>query len=141
MVDTKNKAARPGTVEAAKEEHHYPANSRPHRGICEATETAFLAFMHEKGIPPATSWPVADLQPRRFRIAGDEPGRLDGFYRLNWTDPVAHGAVGHRLTGELHFWLDPNAGHLNARERRQIQNDNWRTTRRFLKWVKEGARK
>lgn len=139
-MGTKEKAAGPGRGEAAYKQHYAP-EYRTHTGICEATEGAFLAFMHEAGIPPATSWPVADLQYRRFRIAGDEPGRLDGFYRLSWADPVAHGAVGHRLTGALHFWVDPEAHDLTAAERRQLQNDNWRTTRRFLKWVKEGARK
>lgn len=83
-------------------------------------ETRFLDFMRAVGLAPVKHTPAADGRIHRYRVEGDKPGRLNGWYALH-LDPIPHGAVGSWRTDETHPWRDAEARRINWHERRELQ--------------------
>ncbi len=87
-----------------------------------APEARMLADMHAAGLSPADSRLVLvpDGRIHRYRIAGDKPGSLNGWYVLHG-GPIPHGAFGSWRTGETHPWRDAEARKINWAERQELQ--------------------
>lgn len=88
--------------------------------MTHAIELRFLDFMRATGLAPLKDTPTADGLIHRYRVDGDKPGSMNGWYALH-LDPIPHGAVGSWKTGETHPWRDAAAGKINRQEWQELQ--------------------
>lgn len=82
-------------------------------GILDAMRAAGLAPAKEIEIP-------ADGKIHRYRVSGDKPSSVNGYFVLH-SKPIMAGAFGSWKTGESHTWREQNSKPLTAAERAEQQ--------------------
>ncbi len=83
-------------------------------------ELKFLDALLAAGLEPVKASIDADGVLHRYRVTGDKPGSMNGWYVLH-AAPVPAGAFGSWKTGESHTWRDEAIKPTNPAERAELQ--------------------
>ena len=82
---------------------------------------SILDAMRAAGLAPAKEIEIlADGEIHRYRVAGDKPGSVNGYFVLH-SHPIMAGAFGSWKTGASHTWREQNAKPLTVAEHAEQQ--------------------
>lgn len=88
-------------------------------GSMNSPTIEFIVAMRSHNLAMHVDHLVADCQLHRYRVEGDKPGSMNGWYVFDSNHP-AHGAFGSWKTGQSETWRPARQADLNVAERRAL---------------------